>query len=520
MSPEPRSERAHGIPLHCGWPLAALALVACATRLAPVGNDEPRTGSLTLLHTNDMHCHFEPSQAPWLEGAPAIGGMVALDAYVRTVRQEVGERNLLLLDAGDVLTGTPISELPAAALPGQPRGGEMLLFMRDIGYDAWALGNHEFDQGFDNAAALVAASPLPVLSANLRAAPGEAGLAELQQARIFDSGGLQVGVIGILTEDLQALVGVEDWARLRLSPAADSVAQQLEALDPQTDLLVVLSHAGLEDDKALAAAVPGIDLIVGGHSHDALRQPLRAGDTWIVQAGSQARSVGRLDIQVRADAIAGIQGSLENLLPGPEWSSASQAVVERTEALQAQVEERFGRVVGLAPQALGRDSHQQSALGRWICEVLRRAAQADVALFNNGGIRADIPAGPVDLGQLYQAFPFGNEVVVTALLGEDLERIVRRNIVAERTGRVGALQTAGLSWPADQASGDPAAPQVLVGGKALESQKLYVVATNAYLAEHFEERFQFPLRSVLTGLGSTVLELAVQAAEAEPMTVP
>jgi len=61
---------------------------------------------------------------------------------------------------------------------------------------------------------------------------------------------------------------------------------------------------------------------------------------------------------------------------------------------------------------------------------------------------------------------------------------------------------------------------VLVGGKALESQKLYVVATNAYLAEHFEERFQFPLRSVLTGLGSTVLELAVQAAEAEPMTVP
>ena len=120
-------------------------------------------GALTLLHTNDIHCHFQPTRADWLDGTPEIGGFSALDGYTRRVRNEKGAENVLLLDGGDLLSGTPLTEFETRGIA----GGAMLDFIEAAGYDAWVVGNHEFDKGFANTRKMIEDSRVPVLSANL-----------------------------------------------------------------------------------------------------------------------------------------------------------------------------------------------------------------------------------------------------------------------------------------------------------------------------------------------------------------
>ncbi len=495
---------------------AVVALAGCPKPTPPAGETAAPPGgkgSFVLLHTNDIHCHFEPTPARWLEGDPPIGGFADLDAYLRTVRSR--EEHVLLLDAGDLLSGTPLSELELEGV----RGGHAARFLAEWGYDAWTLGNHEFDAGFDDLAALVAYGTVPALSANLSAPDGGPLMPGVEPSRVFELGGVKVGVIGVITDDLDRLVSKETWARVKLEDPVAAVTREVERLDPLTDLLVVLSHSGLDADRVIAERVPGIDLVVGGHSHDALREPERHGEVWVVQAGSYARSVGRLDIQVEADAIASIQGDLVNLIPEDDWLPASQAVQGRLEIVQAEVEERYGRVVGSAPAPVLGDSYVQGALGVWIAEQLRTATGADVGFYNSGGIRADLPAGELSYAKLYQVFPFGNKAVTFTMTGAELEGMVRRNAFAEATHDTSAFQCAGLDWSWRPAGDAQEIVSASVDGQPIDPQRHYTVVTNSYLATHMEQALRLSPRPIQPSEW-TVLEVALQALEKGPLEAP
>lgn len=489
--------------------LGLVGLLGCAAKVAEPGLPEV-PGTLTILHTNDLHGHFLPESAEWLNGRPPLGGFVRLDAEVDHLRATRPRKGVLLLDGSDQLTGTPLSDLVVDG----SKGGAMHRFFDLLDYDAWVVGNHEFDKGLDNLIAYAEGSPMVTLSANLRAPDGVAPLLPGQQfSHVFERGGLKVGVIGATTEGLKGLMRKEDFPRLALLDVEDTVRAEVARLDPVTDLIVVLSHIGLDSDERLARAVPGIDLIVGGHSHTRLYDASRVGETWIVQAGSYCRTLGVVDLVVTDDRIAELRYELRELRAESAPGEPSPEVVEVTERYQGELEAVFGEVLTEAPALLGRDYNGESPLGRWITDALRTAAGTDVGMYNSGGIRADIPPGVVTRGTLFNVFPFGNELQTFEILGSDLQNVVLKNVIAESDRKRGFLPVSGVTWTWRVRNGAPEIVDVAVGASPLDRERTYTVATNSYVAEQWEKHLGVAPKN-LQSLGMTDYDAAVAYAKA------
>jgi 5'-nucleotidase len=490
--------------------ILALALVGCAPHPTDVASLPETPGHLTLLHTNDIHGHYLPEAAEWLDGRPAIGGFVRLDAEIDALRAARPKDGVLLLDGGDELTGTPLSDLVVDGC----KGGAMHRFFALLGYDAWVIGNHEFDKGLDNLACYTGTHPIEPLSANLRGPDGVAPLLPKQHlSEVFVRSGIRIGVIGATTDSLAGLMNHEDFARLDLLRVEDAVRAEVARLDPITDLVVVLSHIGVDEDEQLARYVPGIDLIVGAHSHTRLTAARHVGETWIVQAGSYNRSLGIDEIDVADDHITNFRYELRDLLPDTAPGPASPEVIALSSQYQAAIDAKYSEVLTQAPALLGRDYNHESALGRWITDALRVSTGTDVGLYNGGGLRADLPAGPVTLGTLYNCFPFGNEVTTFELSGADLQAVVLRNVIADNDEKRGFLSISGVSWTWRVRNGAPELGDVHVGASLLDQARTYTVATNSYVAEQWEKHLGVQPKNV-EGRGTSDFEVAVEYARA------
>lgn len=498
-------------------PLLSVLWIGCKPP-APAPTAPLGPGEFLLAHTNDLHAHFRPNPAPWLPSTPEIGGFRAIDAWLDALERTHGEDRVLYLDGGDLLTGTPLMEY---AVHGA-EGGAMLDFLEATGCDAWVLGNHELDRGWNNTAALIAASPMPALSANVRDAadPSRGGFPGLKDAVILDADGIKVGVFGLTTESLSTLASPETMSRLSLTPSIDAARAQVALLEPEVDLVVALTHSGLEEDRRLAAAVDGIDLIVGGHSHTSMAEPEQVGGTWVVQAGSYARQLGLARLRVDDGRIKSIVWDLVDLdpvaLPGP----ASPDVIELVERWGARIDDKYRSPIGEAPAALNRrDLDGETVLGRWSADVVRRSADAQVGIYNGGGIRADLPAGRLTLGHLYEVFPFNNEVVVFELQGHELVGLLLDNVRQRLRGWTPRLVFSGVEWTWAMRMDVPELADVKVLGEPLDPQGTYRVATNSYVAEQWEKHLGFEPVG-LHGVGRTVREAAEAVVRAGPVIAP
>lgn len=492
-----------------------LLLLACGPKtVAPIAPSGPH--ALTVLHTNDIHAHFEPEPAEWIDGRPAIGGFVRLEQEVRAVRAARGAGQTLTVDGGDQLTGTPITEIEEDGI----FGGAMHALFDHVGYDAWVVGNHEFDKGLDNLFRYAQNHPMLPLSCNLLALGSDKPLLPRQQlSHVYAAGGLRVGVIGVTTDKLAGLMNKRDFARMTLAPESAAVQAEVNRLDPATDLIVVLSHIGVENDKRLATEVQGIDLIVGGHSHTRLTTALHVGDTYIVQAGSYNRSLGIIDLVADEDRIIDFHYELRDLLPGTATVAPDPEMQETVSTYKQAIDTIYGETVSSAPALLGRSYNHESALGRWISDALRDRTGADVAFYNGGGLRADIPPGPVTRLTLFQCFPFQNAVVTFQLSGQVLLDIVLRNLAADADEKRGFLSTSGLTWTWRITAGAPEVVAVRVNGIALDLAKDYTVAASSYLTEQWQKHIGAEPRKV-EAAGYNDFDAAVEYARSRPVVDP
>lgn len=472
-----------------------LLLLACSSHLpGPL----PRSGSFTLLHTNDTHAHILPEPAPWLEGTPAIGGFIGLDAEVRHQRAQGSP--VLLLDAGDIETGTPLSELEVDGV----RGAGMLRLMEAVGYDAWTIGNHEFDAGADALAELILASKIPVLAANLEAPGGGPAFEGVSPYTVLGAGELRVGVIGVTSEGLDHLAPLSVRERAQATDVGDAVRAQIEVLGDQVDLIVVLSHIGVDEDRALAAEVPEIDVIVGGHSHTALLQPERIGQTWVVQAGSYTRSLGVLHLDVVDGQVDAADGRLIDLDPlGP---GASEEVRGLVGEYKTKIEEYYGEVITTSTLSLSRDYQAENGMGDWLTDLMREATGADVALYNNGGIRADLAAGPITLGDLYEVLPFDNQVTEFGLSGEALVELMLDNVRTFGSDR-GGMSVSGMQIRFRGPDSNPRLVEATINGAPLEPKRIYRVVSNSYVVERSDRYLGGAVPQDPRSTGQTVFEL-------------
>ena len=452
--------------------LLLLLLVA-----APLDVRGLQAAQLTLLHLNDFHGHLLPDPDKSAGDATPVGGAARLARMIADERTKNPE-GVLLLSAGDMFQGTPISNVF--------HGQSVIEVMNYLEFDAMALGNHEFDWGLDVLYQLAASATFPFLTANIQDRQRR-GLPLTKPYVILKRQDLKIAVIGVTTPDTAFTTKPDHVAGLTFQPPAEVLPQMIRELRGGVDLLVLLSHLGLDADLLLAAQVSGIDVIVGGHSHIAVTHPLRVNDTIIVQAGSYGAYLGVLQLEIdpatHKTLICTRENELKPVLTGP-----GEPVDEKVAAIVASFNDRikaaFARVVGETTVDLQRNRREESNVGNLVADALRAACGADLAFQNGGGIRTDIRKGKITLEQVYTLLPFDNLIVVMDLSGDQVRGILEQNAASTHQ----LLQVSGLSVHFDLRR--PAGSQVvkiLVGDEPLVPGKTYRVATNDFLAAGGDE---------------------------------
>ena len=250
---------------------------------------------LTVMHTNDMHCHIDPFSDSHAEYA-GRGGMVRLASLVAKSRVE--NPNLLLLDAGDMFQGTPYFNYF--------KGDLILKLMSQMGYDAGTIGNREFDNGLDDIASALQFAKFPIVSSNYDFSDTILS-GHVKKYEVLKKGGIKIGLYGLGIE-LDGLVGKLNYGNTRyLDPLTTALEmEQLLKQDHKCDLVICLSHLGFSyanskiSDRSLAPQTKYTDLIVGGHTHSFLEKPLllnnASGKPILVnQAGWAALAAGKID---------------------------------------------------------------------------------------------------------------------------------------------------------------------------------------------------------------------------------
>ena len=441
--------------------LAALLLLGC--RSAP--------REIVIFHTNDIHGHFTSETAEWRDDHALVGGVSALSFYLDSLRRMYPHS--FYVDAGDLMTGNPLCTMIYDGV----EGGALLAMLERCGVSALSLGNHEFDLGADHLRNYVAAAPFVVCS-NLREKNNGKLLASV--TRTIEVNGIRVGIIGVLLDQLAGVVSRKALEPFIVDDAVASVQREIDQLDPSTDLIVVLSHVGVENDSAIALKLRGADVIVGGHSHTRLTKPLRVNGVTIVQTGAYLKNLGILHLQVAGDSVVSDSGYLVELLVPKKMPSTNVTVF--ADSLEIVIQSQYGHVIGDLETTWQGSYYSGSNVGNWICDRLCERYKTDVALVNAGGIRGGINAGPVTKLDVVQLLPFSNSVVLFKTSGSELRTFAAEQANAQGLRQHGAVEMSGIILKYGVRDGVAQIKSITVGGKPLDDAKTYQVASIDYVA--------------------------------------
>ena len=534
--------------LKCFWAfLAMLCMVqGCLHGGGPAAR--PRSDfTLTIAHLNDSHSHLDPVESAAFRCGPLdarlqIGGITRIKTAVEALRDR--EKNLLLLHAGDALQGTLyfIRYLGEAEVE----------FLNLIGVDAMTLGNHEFDRGTALTGRIVSAARFPVVSANIDASGDRHLRGRIAPYVVKSLGEEKVAVIGAILKNTPAISSPGPDITFRDAAAiVEGAIRELVARG--VNKIIVLSHLGYLEDIKLARAVPDIDVIVGGHSHTLLGGT--AGDrgafegtgvrfapegdyptvvqgpsgkkVLVVQAWEWFKVLGRLQVSFDAAGdVLGYEGKPEVIggavllrdasgrysaapeaspayrdilrcLPGAVKIYPEDPVAQTMLAAYARPIETLKKTkVALAAGEMIRGENRGPGpvvadSMRWKTAALARQ-RCRIAIQNAGGVRADIPAGEIDLGAVYTVLPFGNTLVVMDLSGRDvkaaLEERVDRPYGYDPQGVPPSLYVSGVTFQIDrEAPRGSRISGIMVDDGAgrpvpLEDERVCSVTVNSFIA--------------------------------------
>ena len=451
---------------------------------------------LTIMHTNDVHGHHDPQRN-------GDGGAARQATVVQQIRAEGG--NSLLLDAGDRFTGTLFHV--------QHRGQDSVQIMNAIGYDAFVLGNHEFNEGSEKLAEFVQALDSPTVSANIDFSedPYLAGL--VAPSIVLDVGGESIGIIGLTTPET-VILNLPSKDLVFHENLAEITQEQVDSLSAQgINKIVLLSHLGYAPDLEVAQAVSGVDIVVGGHTNTFLSNTYAGAlgeyptvlesasgePVLVVQANTKTIHLGRLDVEFDGAGILTDWDGDAILLS--RYISPDPAVGQLIADLAAPIAELTSQPVGETSVALTGTSPrlcriEECLLGNVITNAMLENTGADIVIQNGGGIRADIAQGSVSLGDVLNVLPFGNLISTLELTGADvlaaLENGVSQVAVDDNgnplvDGAAGRFpQVAGMRYTFDatqEAGSRIVSAEVMSDGEfsALDPEAVYRVATNDYM---------------------------------------
>ncbi len=413
------------------------------------------TFTLNILHLNDTHSNLSPVSLPVLPDSAGgferidAGGAALIAAEVRRVKH--GDGNVLFLHAGDLVQGTLFYTVYG--------GRADAAVYNAMGLDAMALGNHEFDRGSEGLALLLDEVLFPVVCANVSLADDTLLAGRVAPFTVLETGGERIGVIGLITEELSSVSSPSEHT-VTLS-ALESGRAAVGALSRMgIDKIVVLSHLGYPHDIRLAESLPGVDVIVGGHTHTVLGRfehlglssggdyPTLAsgpdgGNVLIVTAWRYGSMLGNLTVDFDGDGrVVSWSGSPLILTreethgtPGLWRTDPDPFVGEIVEGYASALQDFQNEFIATAETDLpntrvpGGDLPQGSLIAPIVCDAMlwkanRLGAGADIAVQNAGGVRIDVPRGEITTGTVYTLLPFGNTMVILDVGGRQVKDLL------------------------------------------------------------------------------------------------
>ncbi len=435
-----------------------LSILLLTTLIIPISSAQDDDFELTILHTNDTHSHHEPQ-------ADGNGGAARQAAVVNQIRAEGG--NVVLLDGGDRFTGTLFHT--------QYKGQDQVQIMNLLGYNAMALGNHEFDNGDDVLAAFLDGINFPALTANADFSASPDLKDKVEPYTVLDVGGEKIGVIGLTTADAPTISSPGDEIIWRGDYVQLVNGLAAELTEQGVNKIFLLTHTGIDVDLAIIEQLEGIDVYIGGHSHTlysnantgaAGEYPLTytsaTGEPiYYVQAGEKDIYLGRLDVAFDASGII-TNASGDTILlsryitPDPEMDAL---ITE----LAGPIEELRNTPVGATTDVLLEGDRlicrvEECNLGNVIADSMRAETGAQIAIMNGGGIRASIEPGDITLGEVLTVQPFTNLISefeisgadVIAALENGVSLLVVENGIVQREGAAGRFpQVSGIRYTID-----------------------------------------------------------------------
>lgn len=442
---------------------------------------------LVVLHTNDHHGH--PVAFPF-SGEPAAGGLPARATLVEGIR-DIYE-NVLLLDAGDINTGRPESNL----FGGEPD----ILGYNFIGYDAVVIGNHEFDRGIEALQVQMGLADFSFLSANIRKPCGEY-FSQPYLIKHFD--GFAVAVFGLTTVATTAITHPAHIAGLRFEDEVKTARSLVPKLREKADVVIALVHMGIYDtgrgSMRLAAEVPGIDLVVDGHSHSLIHEPVQVKNRSsgvkvpVVQAWKWGLVVGRVDLDVLEPGTNLVSFEVIPVnLPGKYTAGGVSKLAQNRKLLDIldvysrKVDKMLSAPVAYVPEPVThRDGRRaETILGSLVADSMMWAASGfrpDFAVQNAGGIRDDIPKGTLTARIVHRILPFDNTVSVVELPGRSVMSLMAHMAEGAASDGKGFPQvSAEVEMFVDRRTGRVV--DASIAGRPIDAEGIYRVATNSYLA--------------------------------------
>ena len=502
--------------------IAMLFTLAACGEKPVMGKDATATEPVVILHTNDVHGAIEN----YAKVAVLADQYAAEGAYV------------LVLDAGDFSQGDSTVSLS--------EGATAIELMNMVGYDAVALGNHEFDYGYEVLKQNMASANFPVLAANVK----YNGELAFDDAAVFTTpGGTKIGVFGLDTPETATKAHPGKIAGVTFAGGEEmyQIAQDMVTMlreEEGCNYVICIGHLGIDDETAvtanrsidLLAKVTGIDVFIDGHSHSTEEEiaektnaDRKVGDTVVTSTGTKLENIGVVTIKdstITTECVPteGIEVPADN------------EIAARAAAIAAEVEAEYGTVFAKTEVTLNGEKApgnrtEETNLGDLITDALvwksdLEGEAVDGAITNGGGIRATIEAGDITKKDINTVLPFGNTLSIIKISGSELLEVLEASTFCTPEAIGGFPQVSGIEFTVNTAAaydaGDEypgttyAAPKSInrvtitsVGGKDFDPSATYTIATNDFMASGGDTYYRFVNATANYNLGISMDEVVM-----------
>lgn len=430
---------------------------------------------LTILQINDTHGYLNAHQELFWAGNQClhrvIGGYAKISGLFQKVRAERGREAVVALDNGDTLHGT----FPAV----HTQGAALIEPLKRLALDAWTI-HWDIVYGPERLQELTNQLEHPLLAVN--GYHEDSNQPAFQPSVVIERGGIRVGIIGIAAYIIDKTFPKRVSSGLRFTLGRDELATQIQHLRQQegVQLIVLLSHLGFPQDCKLAAEVAGIDLLLSGHTHNRLWQPVVVNGATIIQSGCHAAFVGRLDLAMADAKIDTIRHQLVTLDEAVAPDGEMQMLVDQ---IYAPHQEMLSEIVGETATPLNRYTTLEATMDNFLLDAIAEAAGTELAFSNGWRYGAPIPIGKITTNDLWNIIPTNPSVQTVALTGAELQTMMEENL--ERTfsadpyhqmgGFVKRCRGVNIYCKLENPPGRRI-QEFFAQGKQLESDKTYTVA--------------------------------------------